>query len=215
VCRMLLANRSGISRLVEKLGEFPGCPNLPAFLKGLELRDGGNGNGVVLYGDGTVLHYERGVDMPPERAAAILEGRDYEWAVFHSREASSGSIRDENCHPFVVEGKHHLIMAVNGNETQMASLGKVIGDRTDSEFIARMIVDMELPFPDVLACFCSNFVGIFDGKPFAKKGDRQLLRFQAGNDIVFASDFPFGFSGLTKPEQNYCWFDWKETIFGV
>ncbi len=212
LCRMLIANRSGISRLVERLSEFPNCNDLASFLRGLEIRDGGNGNGVVLFGDGSVLHYERGVDMQPERAAAILEGRDYEWAVFHSREASVGSVHDENCHPFVIEGKHHLVMAVNGNETHMTALGKLIGDRTDSEFIARMIVDMDLPFPPVLACFNSNFVGLYDGRPFAKKGDRQLLKFQSGRDVVFASDLPFGMLDITKPEQNYCWFDWEESI---
>lgn len=210
MCRMILANRSGISRLVKRLHGFQGCRTLSSFLRGLELRDGGNGNGIALYGNGEVIHYERGVEMQPERAAALLEGLDYEWAVFHSREASSGSIRNENCHPFVIEGRHHLVMAVNGNEAHMAPLGHLIGDRTDSEFIARMIVEMDLPFPETLSCFCSNFVGIYDGKPFAKKGDRQLLKFQAGEDIVFASDFPFSLKDIAKPEQNYCWFDGQE-----
>ena len=215
MCRMLLANRTGISRLVERLEDLPGCKTLSLFLKGLEFRDGGNGNGVVLYGGGEIIHYERGVDIQPERAAAVLEGFDYEWAVFHSREASIGSVRDENCHPFVIEGRHHLVMAVNGNETQMTQLGRIMGDRTDSEFIARMIVEMDLPFPETLGCFCSNFVGIYDGKPFVKKGDRQLLKFQTGRDIVFASDFPFGLGDITKPEQNYCWFDWHESVIGI
>ena len=102
MCRMLIANRSGISRLVERLSEFPHCNTLAAFLKGLDLRHGGHGSGVVLYGDGSVLHYERGADMQPGRAAAVLEGRDYEWAVFHTWEASVGSVRDENCHPYVI-----------------------------------------------------------------------------------------------------------------
>lgn len=215
MCRMLLANRTGISRLVEKLENFPGCRTLSAFLRGLELRDGGNGNGVVLYGGGEIIHYERGVEIHAERAAAVLEGFDYEWAVFHSREASIGSIRDENCHPFVIEGRHHLVLAANGNETQMAQLGRMTGDRTDTEFIARMIVEMDLPFPQTLGCFYSNFIGIYDGKPFAKKGDRQLLKLQTDGDIVFASDFPFGMSDITKPEQNYCWFDWHESVIGI
>jgi len=214
MCRMLLANRSGISRLLERLDGLHGCRTLSSFLKGLELRDGGNGNGIVLYGDGAVLHYERGVEMQPERAAALLEGLDYEWAVFHTREASTGSIRDENCHPFVIDGRHHLVMAVNGNETHISPLGRIIGDRTDSEFIARMIVEMDLPFPGTLGCFCSNFVGIYDGKPFAKKGDRQLLKFQTEDGIVFASDFPFGLTDISKPGQNYCWFGGEESVTG-
>lgn len=212
MCRMLLANRSGISRLVKKLSEFPNCNTLADFLKGLDLRHGGHGCGVVLYGDGSVLHYEKGVDLQPERAAAVLEGRDYEWAVFHAREASVGSVSDENCHPFVIEGRHHMVLAANGSESAMAALGRVTGDRTDSEFIARMIVDMDLPFPRVLACFNSNFVGLYDGRPFAKKGDRQLLKFQAGRDIVFASDFPFGLAGITRPGHNYCWFEREESV---
>ena len=48
MCRMLMANRSGISRLVERLSEFPNCNTLAAFLKGLDLRHGGHGGGVVL-----------------------------------------------------------------------------------------------------------------------------------------------------------------------
>ena len=102
-------------------------------------------------------------------------------------------------------------MAANGSESQVAALGRVTGDITDSEFIARMIVDMDLPFPQALSCFSSNFVGLYDGRPFAKKGDRQLLKFQSERDIVFASDLPFGLTDITRPEHNYCWFDWEES----
>lgn len=121
---------------------------------------------------------------------------------------------DANCHPFVVDGDPDLVMAVNGNEFPMWPLAALQGT-TDSEFIARMIVAMNLPFPQVLGCFASNFAGFVNGRPFVRKGDRQLQLFRRGGALVFSSDFPYGLDDVTGLEEHYCWVDGQEVTGGI
>lgn len=214
MCRLLLANRSGIRALCEKLAHFPNCPDLASYLRGLELKDGGHGNGLALVSQGSLSLLEKGVTLGTERIASIMGCFDYDWALFHTREASLGTVTDENCHPFVVEGDRKLVVAVNGNEIQMGPLAALEGI-TDSEFIARMIISMGLPFPEALGCFCSNFAGFLDGRPFVRKGDRQLQLFRQGEALVFASDFPYGLDNVTGLEEHYCWIDGQEIAGGI
>ncbi len=213
MCRMLLANRNGIFRLRKILADIPGCSSLREYLEALELRDGGNGNGYALLGEDGEVRMAKGVSLSPAEAARAMETEQYAWVLFHSREASEGSISDRNCHPFFVEGRHsatgkatsRLVFAANGNEAALAPLARAWGDITDSEFIGRMVVDMGLPLMETLCCFESNFFGFADGVPFVKKGNRDMLLFRDEDALVFASDFPFAMKGLMKPPQNYCW----------
>jgi hypothetical protein len=214
MCRLLLANRSGINELVQALASFPNCPHLSDYLKGLELKDGGHGNGLALVKNGQLTLLEKGVALGSDHIASLMESSDYDWALFHTREASLGTVSDANCHPFVVEGNPHLVVAVNGNELQMGPLAALL-DITDSEFIARMTVSMKLPFPRALSCFASNFAGFVNGRPFVRKGDRQLQLFQKGEALVFSSDFPYGLENITGLEEHYCWIDGQEIGGGI
>lgn len=214
MCRLLLANRSGVTALTRALVSFPQCPDLGSYLKGLEMKDGGHGNGLALVKDSRVTLMEKGVDLGTGQIASLMETSNYDWALFHTREASLGTVNDANCHPFVVDGDPHLVVAVNGNEVQMGPLAELQGI-TDSEFIARMIVSMDLPFPQVLGCFCSNFAGFIGGRPFVRKGDRQLQLFRRGEALVFSSDFPYGLEGVTGLEEHYCWVDGQEVPGGI
>jgi hypothetical protein len=202
---MLLANREGIGKLKEALAEIPGCSNLEKYLRDLELRDGGQGNGYALLKDGCVVHFEKGMKLGVETIAQVMETGDYDWILFHAREASTGSVSDANCHPFRAVGKADLLAGVNGNEKEVAALAKVAGDITDSEFIIRLVAEMGLPLRETLSIYESNFFGFYNGKPFIKKGNRDMLTWKSGKGIVFASDFPFGMTGLEKPGQDYFW----------
>lgn len=204
---MLLANRQGVEALSSALSLLPGCSTWADYLKGLELRDGGDGNGVVLIKQACPILYEKGVHLSVERIASWIEKEDYDWVLFHTREASVGAISDENCHPYFVDGKRKLFLAANGSELTMSALGKVLGNRSDSEFIARMIVALDLPLFETFDCFQSNFMGFCDGKPYVYKGDREMLLFAQGEGVVFASDFPFALKGLKPLPEGERWMD--------
>ena len=205
MCRMVLANRDGIVKLKETLSGIPGCSTLEKYLRNLELRDGGQGNGYALLKDGKVTRLEKGVGLGVEEIARVMDRADYDWILFHAREASTGSVTDDNCHPFRAVGKADLVAGVNGNEKEVAALAKVAGGITDSEFIIRLVAEMGLPLRETLSIYESNFFGFYDGKPFVKKGNRDMLTWKSGRGIVFASDFPFGMTGLEKPGQDYFW----------
>ncbi|MBN1334269.1 MAG: hypothetical protein JW971_10940 [Synergistales bacterium] len=214
MCRILLGNRQGIHQLITDLRSFPQGPTLASYLHDLELRDGGNGNGLALLKGGELIFLKKGVRYSVEDISGeILSRTDYDWLLFHTREASIGNISDENCHPYLAGGKHTLVMAMNGNETHLHGLSRILGEKTDSEFITRMIVDMDLPMPLCLSCFQSNTAGFYDGKPFLSKGDRQLMKYSKDEGLVFASDFPFGLDNLEKLPERYCWFNGEERIF--
>lgn len=207
MCRMLLANREGIEELKEALAAIPGCSTLEKYLGDLELRDGGQGNGYALLKDGRVTRFEKGVNLGVGDVARVMEKDDYDWILFHAREASTGSVSDANCHPFRAVGKADLLAGVNGNEKEVAALARVAGDITDSEFIIRLVAEMGLPLKETLSIYESNFFGFYNGKPFIKKGNRDMLTWKKGRGIVFASDFPFGMTGLEKPGQDHFWME--------
>lgn len=207
MCRMLLANREGIEALIKDLAAIPGCSTLEKYLQDLELRDGGQGNGYALLKDGRVTRMEKGVDLRVGEVAAVLEAADYDWVLFHTREASTGSVSDANCHPFRASGKAELVAGVNGNEKELAALARAAGGITDSEFIIRLVAEMGLPLRETLSIYESNFFGFYNGKPFVKKGNRDMLTWIKGKAVVFASDFPFGMTGLEKPGQDYFWME--------
>ncbi len=207
MCRMLLANREGIEELKGALSGIPGCSTLEQYLRDLELRDGGQGNGYALQKNGRVTCLEKGVALGVAEVAKIMETADYEWILFHAREASTGSVSDANCHPFMASGKAELVAGVNGNEKEFAALARAAGGITDSEFIIRLVAEMGLPLRETLSIYESNFFGFYNGKPFIKKGNRDMLTWKKGRGIVFASDFPFGMAGLEKPGQDYFWME--------
>ena len=207
MCRMLLANREGIEELKGALAAIPGCSTLEKYLGDLELRDGGQGNGYALLEGGRVTRLDKGVKLAVEEVAGVMETAGYDWILFHTREASIGSISDANCHPFRASGKAEIVAGVNGNEKEVAALAKAAGGITDSEFIIRLVAEMGLPLRETLSIYESNFFGFYNGKPFVKKGNRDMLAWKKGKGLVFASDFPFGMTGLEKPGQDYFWME--------
>lgn len=209
MCRLLMANRDGIMKLREELATIPGCSTLEKFLADLELRDGGHGNGYATFTDGKLKNLKKGVELQVSEIARAMEKEEYDWILFHTREASAGSITDENCHPYHTKGKTEIVAAVNGNEKSVSPLASIKGI-TDSRFILEMISEMDMPLFETLQVFESNFFGFYNGKPFIKKGNRDMLKWEKDGGIVFASDFPFGMTDLFSPEEDYFWFDGAE-----
>lgn len=209
MCRIFMANHEGVNELRETLKSIPGCSTIEDYLAALELRDGGHGNGYATFKDGKLDKLEKGVDLGVSAIAHVMESDLYDWFLFHTREASAGSISDKNCHPYHIQGKKEIIAAVNGNEKEVSRLAGIKGV-TDSAFILEMISEMEMPLFESLQVFESNFFGFYDGKPFVKKGNRDMLKWEKDKGIVFASDLPFGMKDLYRPDEDYFWFDGSE-----
>jgi len=204
-----MANYQGIMKLKEALKAIPGCSNLEKYLADLELRDGGHGNGYATFKGGKLKNLRKGVDLQVSEIARVMETEEYDWFLFHTREASTGTISDKNCHPYHIKGKVEITAAVNGNESTISPLALLM-ETTDSDFILRMISEMEMPLFETLQVFEANFFGFYEGKPFIKKGNRDMLKWEKDGGIVFASDLPFGMTDLFSPEENYFWFDGVE-----
>lgn len=209
MCRLFMANHEGVMKLRDELKNIPGCSTLEKYLADLELRDGGHGNGYATFTDGKLKHLQKGLDLQVSSITEAMEMEEYDWFLFHTREASAGSITDENCHPYNINGKVEIVAAVNGNEKSVSPLA-IIKNITDSRFILEMISEMDMPLFETLQVFESNFFGFYNGKPFIKKGNRDMLKWEKDGGIVFASDLPFGMTELFSPEEDYFWFDGVE-----
>ena len=90
MCRVLLMNKQG-----EK--EIENIYGLDKYLKYLEKQMGGHGNGFALMKDGKVTKLEKGVNLDVRDIANVFRKTDYDWAIFHTRLASIGTISDSNC----------------------------------------------------------------------------------------------------------------------
>lgn len=211
MCRMLMGNYSGIMEYMEITHKNVNYPDLKTFLEGLELRNGGHGNGYATFRNGKLLELEKGVNLEISQVAKAMKTEVYDWFLFHTREAGfGGSVSDANCHPFNVKGKKEIVAAANGCEENFIPVSGVKGI-TDSEFVLRMISEMELPLLDTFKVLRSNYFGFYDGKPFVYKGDYGMLKWQKNEGIIFASDFPFGLNNLLHPAAGYFWFDGEES----
>lgn len=200
MCRLALFNYKGFKYL-EKMG------GLDTFFQELEISQGGHGNGVaLLYPDGRI-ELRKGVGFDTNEAADFVRnvGR-FSWCLFHTRVASAGTVKDENCHPFR-EGD--LVLAANGTEFGFQSLGKVLGDITDTEALFRALIKLEAPIPFSLIYFESVFMGFADRRPFVVSagwsGDLEVFAY---NGIkIFASELPADWKGVLErsPKKAFYW----------
>ena len=132
MCRLAYLNNRAIEALdTEEIAEF---------FKVLELSQGGHGNGIggVVDGEFVVV---KGVKKSAEELARIV--KDTPWdngVIFHTRLASTGTVSDELCHPFVsLDGA--ILLAHNGHFSDystMLRLLKMIDDRYERYCVVSM-----------------------------------------------------------------------------
>lgn len=205
MCRQALFNKEGV-KLIDK--EYGGLEN---FLSFLILERGGNGCGLTLVKDSQIIYFKKGVDYSLEEIATTMRKFDYDYAHFHTRLATIGSITDSNCHPFVYSLSFEACM--NGTEddyTQPRSADYKY-DMTDAERVIKEFFESGMKPQEFLLSgkFSSAFSGFYDGKPFVATNSKNLIRILSKDDaLVFASDFPWRYDGkniydLTK--GNFYW----------
>ena len=162
--------------------------------------------GVALLKDNKIIKIEKGVKLDVRDIAQLLRKTDYDWALFHTRLASIGTISDENCHPFV---RNNMLLAMNGTENSVSFLSKVT-EITDTEAILETISKYKLGLA-ALRNFSSIFMGFFNGKPFVVADNTmniKVLNNKKTKALVFASSFPTKFkSNIYEPIERFTWFN--------
>lgn len=181
MCRLVLMNKQGEKEINKRYG-------LGNYLKFLEDRFGGHGNGVIAVKNKKIVLYSKGVKLDVRDIAKQLKSLQYDWAIFHTRFASVGSKSDRNCHPFV---KGRYIIAMNGTEEAVSFLSDA-KDITDTEAILDIMDKYNLGIA-ALTNLKSIFVGFQKGEPFMVANNIRNVRLLYNKEnkaIIFASEFP-------------------------
>lgn len=196
MCRVLLMNKEGEKEIEKVYG-------LDRYLKYLEEQLGGHGNGFALMKNQKIIKLEKGVNLDVRDIANILKRTDYDWAIFHTRFATVGTISDRNCHPFK---RKESVLAMNGTENTVNFLART-KEITDAEAILETMEKYHLSLV-ALKNFSSIFVGFYNQKPFVVAGNTariKILKYKNSKAIVFASSFPKKFKNVYKPKECFIW----------
>ncbi len=196
MCRVLLMNKQGEKEIEKTYG-------LDKYLKYLEKQMGGHGNGFALMKNGKIIKLEKGVNLDVRDIANVFRKTNYDWAIFHTRLASIGTISDSNCHPF---RRGETVIAMNGTESTVNFLANIKGI-TDTEAILETMEKYHLSLA-ALKKFSSIFVGFYNHKPFVVADNTlriKILKKKNSSAVVFASSFPKKFKNIYEPKNCFTW----------
>ena len=203
MCRVLLMNKQGEKEIEKVYG-------LDKYLKYLEKQLGGHGNGFALMKNKKIIKLEKGVNLDVRDIANVFRKTNYDWAVFHTRLASVGTISDNNCHPFI---RKNTVIAMNGTERTVQFLAKV-KEITDTEAILETMDKYNLGLA-ALKNFNSIFVGFYNRNPFVVADNTRNIKILKNNTskaIAFASSFPIKFKNIFEPKECFVWNGGKLTV---
>lgn len=187
MCRLALFNRAALHLL--------GHQSLDVLLSALETRLGGDGNGMAALWQSTgQIKIRKSVHFSVKAAAgelrfAVSQGAD--WALFHTRLATSATICPGACHPF---RNGNLVLAHNGHDDLFARLGALTRKkRSDSAALTEYWARWHIPIP-ILASRPGVFLGFSHNRPFVVKGQQArdlVLAWQRKTGaLLFASELP-------------------------
>ena len=192
MCRVLLMNKQGEEEIEKNYG-------LDRYLRFLEKQLGGHGNGFSLLKNGKVISLKKGVNLDVRDIANAFRKTDYDWALFHTRLASVGTISDKNCHPF---RNGNIVLAMNGTEKSVDFLSNTL-DITDTEAILDILCKYHLELP-ALKKLNSIFMGFYNGNPFVVADNVLNIKvYRNKKALAFASDFPYKFKNTFVPKECF------------
>lgn len=197
MCRLALLNKLGEEYIQREMG-------LLKYLDFLEKQCGGSGNGLVLVKNQNIIFYRKGLRYNNKEIAKVMQSVDYDYAIYHTRVASAGSVSDKNCHPFVNISRNDA-MCMNGTERSFADIGKVI-DKTDTELVFQMVQAGILPMR-ALTSLSANYLGVEGGLVYAVSNSSYspLNVIQEDGAIIIASSFPTNMK--YKEFENKLWYE--------
>lgn len=180
MCRLALFNKEGINYIESNYG-------LTEFFNHLEMSQGGHGNGYCIILNNGKIRIKKGITLDnTEITADIL--KDYQhikWVMYHTRLASMGNISDENCHPFRY-GNNILMM----NGTERGIRGFIKDNKTDTETILNICIQLGVDIVKATKNLNSVFVGYDNGRVFANRNNGSLEYLHHNSKtIIFASEF--------------------------
>lgn len=180
MCRLALINKEGINYIESNY-------SLTEFFNYLEASQGGDGNGYCIIYDNGKTRIKKGIALTNEEITEDLL-KDYQnikWVLYHTRLASMGNISNKNCHPFRY-GNNILMM--NGTESGIRAFIK--DNKTDTETILNICVQLGVDIARAAKNLNSVFVGYSNGKVFAHR-NRGSLEYLHHNSktVIFASEF--------------------------
>ena len=201
MCRQVVGNKKGYLLIDKDYG------GLEHFLSWLVFERGGNGNGILFIKNNKIFKFKKNTELSIEEIANDLRTTDYDYALFHTRLASVGSVCRSNVHPFVLS--EDFALAMNGGENcNDLDVKDKRPDMTDAELIAKeMFYTKEHPkeFLDKHTTR-SAYTGVYQGKPYVYTQNEELMMLLKKEDaFLFSSDFPWQYYGknIYSFDRNY------------
>lgn len=187
--------------------------SLATLLKHLEKQCGGHGNGVSLHRGNALIFSTKGCDLTVEEITHTILSKSvrYDYAIFHTRIASVGGVRDSLCHPYT-SGNDAL--AMNGTLHVLSDIANAL-NTTDTEVVFNLVKGLPVEqVISVLATLNAVFVGSAEGKPYVVRNggaleEWSLPKLAKESDFLFASSFPKGTQHVNSLSYSFQYVDGK------
>ena len=204
MCRQVVGNKKGYLLIDKDYG------GLEHFLSWLVFERGGSGNGIIFIKNNRIFKFKKNTGLSIEEIANDLRTTDYDYALFHTRLATVGSVCRSNVHPFVFSPEFALAMNGGENCNDLDVKDKRL-DMTDAELIAKVMFETGKHPKEFLDQHTSKsaYTGVYQGKPFVYTQNNEIMMmFKKGDAFLFSSDFPWQYYG-----KNIYTFDTNDFLY--
>lgn len=204
MCRQVVGNKKGYLSIDKNYG------GLEHFLSWLVFERGGSGNGIIFIKDNKIIKFKKNTDLSIEEISNDLRLTDYDYALFHTRLATVGSVCRSNVHPFVFSPEFALAMNGGENCNDLDIKDKRV-DMTDAELIAKAMYDSKEHPKEFLDKHTtrSAYTGVHNGKPYVYTQNNEIMMLYKKDDaFLFSSEFPWQYYG-----KNIYTFDINHSLY--
>lgn len=204
MCRQVVGNKKGYLAIDKYYG------GLEHFLSWLVFERGGSGNGILFLKNNKIISFKKNIDLSIEEITNDLRTIDYDYALFHTRLATVGSVCRSNVHPFVFSPDFALAMN-GGEDCNDLNVQNKRPDMTDAELIAREMFDSREHPKEFLDKHTkrSAYTGVYHGKPYVYTQNQEIMMlFKKEDAFLFSSDFPWQYYG-----KNIYMFDIHHSLY--
>ena len=204
MCRQVVGNKKGYMTIDREYG------GLEHYLSWLIFERGGNGNGIVFVKDKRIIKFNKDINLSIGEIANDLRKIDYDYALFHTRLATVGSVCRSNVHHFVFSPEFAFAMNGSENCSDLDQRDKR-PDMTDAELIGRKLFESKEHPYDFLDkhTIGGAYTGLYNGKPFVFTHNKDIMMLlKKGDAFLFSSDFPWQYYG-----KNVYSFDFDDSLY--
>ncbi len=191
MCRQVVGNKKGYMTIDKEYG------GLEHYLSWLIFERGGSGNGIVFVKDKRIIKFKKDINLSVEEIAEDLRKIDYDYALFHTRLATVGSVCRSNVHHFVFSPQFAFAMNGSENCSDFDQTDKR-PDMTDAELIGRKLFESKESPKIFLDKHTKGgaYTGLCEGRPFVYTHNKDIMMLLKKDDaFLFSSDFPWQYFG--------------------